>query len=519
MATANDYLAARDAEIMTPVYKMLGMRVGVVTGQSARCERRAAYHCDITYTTAKEIGFDFLRDRLIRRHQKFSGQNAIAAMTGQTTGDTDSPVGRGLNFILIDEADNVLIDEARTPLIVSSTPDRIAQAKLALYQWGAKITDSFTAEVDFTIDPETKSVSLTAAGRRRVRTIGQPAELSRTPLVDIYEQIEMAIHVAQNYFAQRHYVVRDGEVVIVDEFTGRLAEGRKWRSGIHQAIEAREGVEISVETGEAARITIQDLFLKYRALAGMTGTVANSAPELRNIYSVRVIDVPTNRPPQRVQMPAVVYGSAQEKWHAIADEVATMLKIGRPVLIGTRSIDKSETLSGILADRGIDHEVLNARHLDREAQIVADAGQRGKVTVATNMAGRGTDIKLAPNALATGGLHVICSELHDSARIDRQLIGRCGRQGDPGSWRQFLALDDDLLKVGLGQRRAETLLKHANNPGSSLTRFAALFYSAQAAIERNHYQARKHLLYHDRQRQKFQREMGQDPHLDTAGSE
>ena len=518
LATANDYLAARDAEIMTPVFEMLGMSVGVVTGESSRVERRQAYHSDVTYTTAKEIGFDFLRDRLIRRHQKFSGQNAIAAMTGQQQTDANIPVGRGLNFVLIDEADNVLIDEARTPLIVSSDPDRIAKAKLALYKWTAEIVGSFAGDVDFYIDGESKSISLTAAGRRRVRTTGQPEALSRTPLIDIYNQVEMAIYVDQNYFADRHYVVRDGEVVIVDEFTGRLAEGRKWRAGIHQAIEAREGVEISVETGEAARITIQDLFLKYEALAGMTGTVANSAPELRTIYSVSVIDVPTNKPPKRVQMPALVYGSADKKWQAITDEVESMLAVGRPVLIGTRSIDKSETLSKMLSARGIDHEVLNARHLDREAKIVSAAGQPGKVTVATNMAGRETDIKLTAEAHALGGLHVICSELHDSARIDRQLIGRCGRQGDPGSFRQYLALDDDLLSSGLGQRRAESLLRHTESPAGSLTRFAPLFYSAQAKIERNHYQARKQLLYHDRERQKFQREMGQDPHLDTAGS-
>ena len=406
LATANDYLAARDAEIMQPVFEMLGMSVGVVTGQSSRSERRQAYHSDVTYTTAKEIGFDFLRDRLIRRHQKFSGQNAIAAMTGKQQTDADVPVGRGLNFVLIDEADNVLIDEARTPLIVSSDPDRIAKAKLALYQWTAKVVDSFSQDVDFSIDGESKSVSLTAAGRRRVRTTQQPEALTRTPLIDIYDQVEMAIYVNENYFADRHYVVRDGEVVIVDEFTGRLAEGRKWRAGIHQAIEAREGVEISVETGEAARITIQDLFLKYEALAGMTGTVANSAPELRSIYSVSVVDVPTNKPPQRVQMPALVFGSADKKWQAIADEVESMLAVGRPVLIGTRSIDKSEALSKILSARGIEHEVLNARHLDQEAEIVAAAGQPGKVTVATNMAGRGTDIKLTADAHAIGEVYM-----------------------------------------------------------------------------------------------------------------
>lgn len=518
LATANDYLAARDAELMTPVFELLGMTVGVVTSESSRPDRRHAYHGDITYTTAKEIGFDFLRDRLTRRHQKHSGQNAIAAMTGQQNITEDEPVGRALNFVLIDEADNVLIDEARTPLIVSSAPDRIAKAKLALYQWTAQHAQQFQKDTDYEIDEKTKEVSLTPSGRKRARTVRQPETLCRTPMLDIYEQMEMAIYVNHNYTADRHYVVRDGEVVIVDEFTGRLAEGRKWRAGIHQAIEAREGVEVSVETGQAARITIQDLFLKYKSLAGMTGTIANSGPEIKSIYGVDVVEVPTNKPPQRVQLPTLVFGNHTEKWEAIVDEVQAILALRRPVLIGTRSIDKSEMLAKLLDARGIEHDVLNARHLDREAQIVAAAGAPGRVTVATNMAGRGTDIKLTPEAFDVGGLHVICSELHESARIDRQLIGRCGRQGDPGSYRQYLALDDDILTAGLGKKRATALMQNNTTPTAQPTaRYAPLFYSAQSKIEKSHYQARKQLLYHDRQRQKFQREMGQDPYLDASG--
>ena len=297
-----------------------------------------------------------------------------------------------------------------------------------------------------------------------------------------------------------------------------MAEGRKWRAGIHQAIEARESVEVSVETGESARITLQDLFLKYDSLSGMTGTAAKSERELESIYEVQVVNVPTNRPPQRVQLATCVFGSDGQKWHAIADEIELLHRTGRPVLIGTRSIDKSEILSKILKRRKVKHEVLNARHLEREAEIVAAAGEIGRVTVATNMAGRGTDIKLSDEARAAGGLHVICSELHESARIDRQLIGRCGRQGDPGSFRQYLSLEDDILDNGIGESAAEKLRGYHASPSGALRRFAPMFHKAQANIQHNHFKSRKMLLYHESRRQEMQREMGQDPYLDTAGS-
>jgi len=293
--------------------------------------------------------------------------------------------------------------------------------------------------------------------------------------MDIYDQLEQAVFVEQNYVRDRQYVVRDGEVVIVDEFTGRLAEGRKWRAGLHQAIEAREGLEISVETGEAARITIQDLFLRYDRLSGMTGTAASSANELRKIYSVRVIDVPTNKPPKRIQWPDLVFGSESQKWNAIADEIEAVHLTGRPVLVGTRSIDKSEMLSKLLFKRDIQHDVLNARNLAREAQIVAGAGHVSRVTVATNMAGRGTDIKISPPSLDLGGLHVICTE------------------------------------------KAGRLLTHQSLPSKKLTRFAVLFRTAQNKIEQRHFRGRKMLLHQEKLRQEVQREMGQDPYLDTAG--
>ncbi len=519
LATANDYLAARDAELMSPIYEILGLSVGVVQSDSTRAERQKNYACDVTYSTAKEIGFDFLRDRLFLRRMEFGHSGLVAAMIEDGV-DTDklSSVQQELNFMLVDEADSILIDEARTPLIVSSVPDEVARAKVQLYRWSSDVCHQFQKTEHFTTDQKSKQVTLTAAGRRHVRKIPQPELLRETPMLEIYEQLEQAIFVQLNYFRDRQYVIRDGEVVIVDEFTGRLAEGRKWRSGLHQAIEAREQLEVSVETGEAARITIQDLFLRYKRLAGMTGTAANSASELRKIYNVRVIDVPTNKPPKRTQWPDLVFGSESQKWNAIADEIESIHRSGRPVLVGTRSIDKSEMLAKLLRRRNIPHDILNARNLAREAQIVADAGKVSRVTVATNMAGRGTDIKVSGPALDLGGLHVICTEVHESARIDRQLIGRCGRQGDPGTFRQFMSLEDEILELGLGAEKAKRLGQFKTQPTRVLGRFANLFRTAQAKIEHRHFKGRQLLLHHEKLRQEMQREMGQDPYLDTAGA-
>ena len=519
LATANDYLAARDAELMMPVYHALGLTVGVVQSDTPRPDRQNAYHADITYSTAKEIGFDFLRDRLLRRRMECGSSCSITSLVGDGADDGSSrPVQRELNFVLVDEADSILIDEARTPLIVSSPPGEIELAKEALYRWAAEHADQFQAPNDYEVDEESKGIQLLTAGRKLARIIPKPSLLGQVPMMDIYDQIEQALFVNEHYVRDRQYVIRDNEVVIVDEFTGRLAEGRKWRAGIHQAIEAREGLNVSVDSGESARITLQDLFLRYNRLGGMTGTAANSAAELRKIYKVRVVDIPTNRPPKRKRWPDRVFGQEAEKWEAVADEIAAVHAEGRPVLVGTRSIDKSELLSKILESRQIPHEVLNARHLAREAQIVADAGQPGRVTVATNMAGRGTDIKLPDDSLRLGGLHVICTELHESSRIDRQLIGRCGRQGDPGTFRQFMSLEDDILENGLSHAAHQRLLKHRNLASSKVARHASLFRRSQAKIEREHFRSRKMLLHREQLRHELQREMGQDPYLDTAGA-
>ncbi|MFO0924110.1 MAG: preprotein translocase subunit SecA [Pirellulales bacterium] len=523
LATVNDYLAERDAQWMMPLYDMLGISAGIVLTDNNSDQRRKAYASDVTYGTSKEFGFDFLRDRLLMRAQGRVVNDFLGAGSNQRwSGEGDQPVQRGMHFVLVDEADSILIDEARTPLIIGSLGDEARKAVIATYRWAAIHAKEFVIKEHFTIDEDTQKIELTGKGRQLVRGLPRDEDVRLVALVDLYEYMERAIKVDRDFILNRQYVVRDGEIVIVDEFTGRLAEGRKWRDGIHQAIEAKEQVvskaevEITVPTGQAARITVQDLFHRYKHISGMTGTAASSARELRRIYKTPVVQVPTNRPPQRIRLPDRVYGCMMDKFHAIVDEVKDVHAQGRPVLIGTRSIDKSNIVSHLLRQAGMEVLVLNANEIAREAEIVAEAGKRGKITVATNMAGRGTDIKLDPEVRALGGMMVICTELHDAARIDRQLIGRCGRQGDPGSYRQYLSLDDDILKTGLGAKRAEALKKLGAKSGGPFHTYARLFRQAQLRVERKHFRDRMALLHHERERTKIQREMGQDPYLDTA---
>jgi preprotein translocase subunit SecA len=350
------------------------------------------------------------------------------------------------------------------------------------------------------------------AGRHLARKLHKPDALGPVGLIDIYTYVERAIKVAREFQLDREFVIRDDEVVIVDEFTGRMSEGRKWSGGIHQAVEAKEGVKVTVESGHAARITVQDLFKRYKFIAGMTGTAASSARELKKIYRAPVVRVPTNMPSRRQLLPDRVYATADAKWSAIVEQIRQFNQSGRPVLVGTRSIDKSEELSRRLTEAGIAHQVLNARQIAHEAEIVAEAGHRGRVTVATNMAGRGTDIKLEEGVADLGGLHVICTELHDAARIDRQLIGRCGRQGDPGSAQQFLSLEDDILDVAYGNK-AEKVRKAALSKGE-LHHLSRRFRRAQRKVERRYFRSRKVLLHHEKHRKKMHVEMGQDPYLD-----
>jgi preprotein translocase subunit SecA len=516
LATVNDYLAARDAEILRPVYEVLGVTVGVVLTPDQQDKRREAYACDITYGTAKEFGFDFLRDRLLLRRLGYQQADILGTASSQRFEQGgDRPVQRGQHYCLVDEADSILIDEARTPLIIGSLGDKALERMVTTYRWAAAGCDKFEEDEHYEVDDDTKEVELTAAGRQLLRSLPQPEIMRSVGLVDLYQYMERAIKVRRDFILDRQYVVRDGEIVIVDENTGRLAEGRKWREGIHQAIEAKEGIEVTVPTGQAARITIQDLFLRYRHLAGMTGTAMSAANEFRRIYKIRVVPMPTNRPVKRQILPRLVFGSSDEKWKAIVQEVVELHRQGRPILIGTRSIDKSQLLSTMLTAAGVEHRVLNAHQVAIEAEIVADAGKPGKVTVATNMAGRGTDIKLGAGVAEKGGLHVIVTELHDSARIDRQLMGRCGRQGDPGTVRQYMALDDDVLRNGLGPDPAERYKLVGESRKGQVQGYDGVFRRAQRAVERKHFRDRMILLHHEKERKKIQREMGQDPYLDT----
>jgi preprotein translocase subunit SecA len=514
----NDYLARRDAEWMRPVYEALGLTVGIIETQMPQNERRKAYGCDVVYGTAKEFGFDFLRDRLLLRRIREGQNDLLGSMLGQQ-GRTkhEKPVQTEAHFALVDEADSILIDEARTPLIISALPTEDEKLEVECYYWSAQVANEFVEDEDYEYDHDKRKAELTRAGRQKVRVLSKPEALDAVGMVNIYQYIERAIMVDREYTLDRQYVVRDGEIVIVDEFTGRLGEGRKWREGIHQAVEAKEGVEVTVATGQAARITVQDFFLRYEHLAGMTGTALSSRRELQKIYKCHVIAVPTNKPIIRERLSDAIYGDDMSRWEAVVEEIVAVHETGRPVLIGTRSIDKSEILSKMLAERKIEHQVLNAHRISEEADIVARAGLPGKVTVSTNMAGRGTDIKLGDGVLEMGGLHVICTEMHDSQRIDLQLIGRCGRQGDPGTFRQFLSMEDELLEGGFGPKKAKKYKAIGENPNGDFRKFAAIFRRAQHKVERRHFRDRKALMHFEKERKKIQRQMGQDPYLDTPG--
>lgn len=507
IATVNDYLAKRDAEWMMPLYNALGISVGIIQTDMRPTERREAYHRDITYGTAKEFGFDFLKDRLLLRRIEGGQHDLIGKLLGETNHSSgETPVQREPYFALVDEADSILIDEASTPLIISALPSDDAEEETKRYTWASKVASQFEETTDYTYDHEKRTIDLTQVGRRKARTMPKLAALDQTGLQDIYCFVQRAILVNRNYHRDEHYVVREGEIVIVDEFTGRLGEGRKWRDGVHQAIEAKEGVEVTLATGQAARVTVQDYFLRFEHLAGMTGTARTSRRELQNIYKCRVVPVPTNHPPQRKRLPTRLFSNESEKWEAIAQEVVEIHQTGRPILIGTRTIEKSEILSEKLRQFGVEHVVLNANKIAEEANVVAKAGEQGKVTVSTNMAGRGTDIKISDDIRQRGGLHVICTEMHESARIDRQLIGRCGRQGDPGTYRQYLSLDDELLQKAFGKKKLTVPAVPARIPR---------FHRAQRLVEKKNYRNRKVMLYYEKERKKMQRSMGQDPYLDA----
>ena len=528
--TVNDYLAKRDSEWMGKIYKFLGLSVGVILSGGRTADdfaaKKAAYDCDITYGTNNEFGFDYLRDNM--------------------AGSLEMLVQRPYNYAIIDEVDSILIDEARTPLIISGRLEKSAE----LYQLMAKIAPQMKKDTDYEVDEKNKNIILTEEGIDHAQEL-----LNIKDLFDINTQyahhLLQALKAKELFVKDTDYVVKNGEVMIVDEFTGRLMEGRRWSDGLHQAVEAKEGVKIQDETQTLASITFQNLFRLYPKLSGMTGTAMTEEAEFGKIYNLEVTTIPTNKPDIRINYPDVIYKTERAKYNAVVDDIIKMHKIGRPVLVGTISIEKSEYVSALLKQKGIKHNVLNAKHHEKEAYIIAQAGRVGAVTIATNMAGRGTDILLGGNAeymakeklesmgvsqdspdyekikdevlaearkiteeehkkvVEAGGLHVIGTERHESRRIDNQLRGRAARQGDPGSTRFFLSLEDNLMRIFGGDKI--TALMNMLNVEEDLAIENALItkqiQSAQKKVETYHFDIRKSVLEYDDvmniQREKF----------------
>jgi preprotein translocase subunit SecA len=515
IVTVNDYLARRDAEWMGPIYQMMGLTVGCIqTGQSDPA-RRAAYACDITYGTAKELGFDFLRDELKRlqlggdAHRK-SFEQVYLGRGGHL--ESQMPVQRTHHFAIVDEADSILIDEARTPLIIGAN-NQPTQEEAAAYYGADQLAATLVRVKDYKYDPLERKAELSAAGRRKVQAVAANPSFVTLTVDGLYEYVERSLRAQIAYLKDRDYVAVDGEIIIVDEFTGRMMPGRQWQDGLHQAIQAKERLEITLETITAARVTVQDFFKRYTKLAGMTGTASSDAAELRRIYKVGVFRVPTNRPCRRVWLSDRVYSTSEEGFKAVAEQIVEWNKQGVPVLIGTRSIEKSERLSALLEAEGIEHQVLNAKNHEIEAQIVAQAGQRGRVTVATNMAGRGTDIKLGEGVAELGGLHVIGTERHEARRIDRQLAGRCARQGDPGAAQFFISLDDEIIEA-FGEKPAARIRKRYRGRGELTSlQMRRMFVAAQRKKERQHFRDRKLLMHYEKQRAEMRKNMGLNPVL------
>ena len=494
IVTVNDYLASRDAEWMGPIYRALGIQVGTVVHGMAPAERRQAYGCDVTYCTNKELAFDYLRDRIVLRGRPSRLQLQLERLVGGGA-RAERLVLRGLHFAIVDEADSVLVDEGRTPLIISGQG---SSAEQRLYETAMKLADQLVPEVDFTVDAAQRNVQLTAQGLARLDVLAAPIGGVWSGRLRREELARQAVVARQLFHKDRHYLVQDDRVQIIDEYTGRLMPDRSWERGLHQLIEVKEGVAVTAHHDTLARISYQRFFRRYLRLAGMTGTAREVAGELWTVYGLPVLRVPTNRPSRRVILRERVYVSAEARWAAVVERVRALHGAGRPVLVGTRSVAASEELSARLTASGLPHRVLNARQDLEEAQIIAEAGQPGRITVATNMAGRGTDIRLAPDVIELGGLHVIATERHDAGRIDRQLFGRCGRQGDPGSAEALVSLEDDLVATygGAWRRLAAPLGRAASRP----SRLAALAVrGAQRAAERAHGRMRRDLLRFDEQ--------------------
>ena len=512
--TSNEYLAARDAELNASLYRRLGLTVGCLRTEMDDDQRRAAYASDITYGTVKEFGFDFLRDCLKLSE---SGESKDRHRPFGTAADPSRlPVQRGHEFALVDEADSVLIDEARTPLIIGLQAPQKPEM-VGLLRWSQKVAGELVPERDYVYDQQAKAAYLTEAGCREIVLLPKPGVLDGADSDAIYDHVERAVTAELSFRLNRDYVVRGDDVFIVDEGTGRLMEGRKWQAGLHQAIEAKEFLPISPGTEQAARITVQSYFRRYRHVAGMTGTAGTARREFKRTYGLKVIGVPTHRRNLRKSRPHRVFVTQAAKHQAILEEIRKLQSAGRAILIGTPSVDASETLSELLGDEGIEHEVLNARNHEREAAIIAKAGLPGRVTIATNMAGRGTDIELSEPVKTSGGLHVIATEFHSSSRIDRQLIGRAARQGDPGSYQFFVSLDDELIEARPPSERIQLKAGARGRKGGEMSRgWVKEFRRTQRQLERRHELQRRELLQAEQARHHRHREMGLNPYLELT---
>jgi preprotein translocase subunit SecA len=494
--TVNDYLAARDAEEMGPLYRFLGLSVGTVVQGMPREERRKAYAQSITYCTNKEIAFDYLRDRVALEQRSSRLHLSLEKLRGEP-GRDDSLVLRGLCFAIVDEADSVFVDEARTPLILSaSTRSEQEQERC---DRALALAGGLTAGQDYTTDLVERSAVLTGPGKAKLSAAAEQLGGIWTSKRAREELVTRALSALVLFRRDLHYVVQDGKVQIVDESTGRVMPDRSWEQGLHQMIEAKEGCELTERRETLARITYQRLFRRYLRLSGMSGTAKEVAREIKLVYRLDVVRVPLHKPSQRVMGSTRLCATSSEKWAAVADAVERLAVIGRrAVLIGTRSVRASEEISAVLRARGIEHALLNAKQDKEEAQVVAVAGQPGRVTVATNMAGRGTDIRLAAQVTASGGLHVILTEYHESRRIDRQLFGRCARQGDPGSCEAIVSLDDEIFTVyaSLPMRLVRRMAEAGQNVPDYAVRGLRLF--AQFSAERRNAQVRLQNLKLDR---------------------
>jgi preprotein translocase subunit SecA len=494
--TVNDYLTDRDAREMKPLYGMLGLTVGAITHELEPPARRRAYACDITYCCNKELAFDYLRDRLAVGRQPNRIQLQLERLYGDAT-KLKQLVLRGLCFGIVDEADSVLIDEARVPLIISAAGGQVPEKHI--YETALKLARQLRREQDFVIDASERSIRFTPQGQATLKTRSATLTGLWSGPRRREELVRQALTALHLFHRDTHYLLRDEKVQIIDEYTGRIMGDRSWEQGLHQMIEIKEGCPVTPMQTSLARITYQRFFRRYLWLSGMTGTAQEVAGELWNVYRLPTATIPTHRPLQRQCYGEQLFGTANEKWTAVVERIKELRRQQRPVLVGTRSVAASELLSAKLTEASIGHVVLNARQDKEEAAVVAKAGEAGRVTVATNMAGRGTDIKLQPRVAEAGGLHVLATERHEAARIDRQLYGRTGRQGDRGSHETIMSIEDDLIATrgGLWRWVMKVLLRFWDPLKGPLASF--LVRLAQVSAERTHARNRRELLRSEEQ--------------------